>query len=439
MSPIDPYILVSIFCLVLIVSYFFDVLAKKTNIPTVLMLILLGILIHQGMKLFGQENINLFPILEILGIVGLILIVLEAALDLELRKEKLSLIGRSLAVALFSLVGTSFAIAFVFHYFWIGDRFTALLYAIPLSVMSSAIIIPSVGGLPKKKSEFLVYDGTFSDILGIMFFYFLIRHSGGDGGAGAITLKVLGNILITIAISFAVSYGLILAFQKLKNHLKLFLLVTVLLLLYSIGKLFHLSSLLIILVFGLVLNNHRLFFQKLINVRCDHFAIDNTLKDLKLITIESAFVARTYFFVIFGMTIVLSSLIDLKVAMISGIIIVIIYGVRAIFLRIFGSKNMKPEVYIAPRGLITILLFYAIPEEFRVEGFDKGILLYPVLVTSVIMASALVRSGTPIKEVESMVAFMGHDRWGGSQPEEDENTGEGVPDPEETNDKGGKE
>ena len=54
----------------------------------------------------------------------------------------------------------------------------------------------------------------------------------------------------------------------------------------------------------------------------------------------------------------------------------------------------KPSIllnYLAPRGLITILLFYAIPENMVISQFDNGILLYIILATSSIMAWGMVR------------------------------------------------
>ena len=47
--------------------------------------------------------------------------------------------------------------------------------------------------------------------------------------------------------------------------------------------------------------------------------------------------------------------------------------------------------YLAPRGLITILLFYAIPENMTITQFDNGILLYIILASSSIMAWGMVR------------------------------------------------
>ena len=166
--------------LVIIISYFFSYISKKTKIPSVLLLIGLGIGINQ---LFKHLEINLdayiMEALEILGIVGLIMIVLEAALDLELKKDKKPLLIKSFLVAIIALVATSLAVAYLFNYFIFDTFFQSLVYAIPLSILSSAIIIPSVSSLLGHKREFMIFESTFSDILGIMFFYFLL------GGADA--------------------------------------------------------------------------------------------------------------------------------------------------------------------------------------------------------------------------------------------------------------
>ena len=108
------------------------------------------------------------------------------------------------------------------------------------------------------------------------------------------------NILITIVLSVAISYVLVLIFQNLKTHVKLFLLISVLMLLYAIGKLNHFSSLIIILIFGLIINNNKLFFRGKLSKYLKVDAINDILKNFKLITIETAFVIRTFFFVFFG-------------------------------------------------------------------------------------------------------------------------------------------
>ena len=174
MEILTSYDLIIASSIIIILSYFFGEISQKTNVPSVLLLILLGIGIKFGLDALGGRQIDFFPILEVLGIVGLIMIVLEAALDLELKRDKIVPIVKALSIALIGLLASTWVAALILHQFIpeMSMR-TAWLYATPLSILSSAIIIPSVSGLKEQKKEFHIYESTFSDILGIMLFYFL--------------------------------------------------------------------------------------------------------------------------------------------------------------------------------------------------------------------------------------------------------------------------
>ncbi len=390
MEIFSSYNLIIEISVVIILSFIFNGIAKKTNVPAVLMLIILGIILQYAIKAFGASSIDFFPMLEVLGIVGLIMIVLEAALELKLKSDKLMPILKSMAIALIGLVASTFIAAVILKALVDGMTMqSAWLYATPLSILSSAIIIPSVSGLSEAKKEFHVYESTFSDILGIMLFYFLTGrlNPAEDSGVGGFFL----NLILTIVISLVASYAIIIIFQKIKSQVKLFLLIAVLLLLYGLGKKMHLSSLIIILIFGLVIANMKLFFQGKLRQYLDFEKAKSIYHELHVITAETAFVVRTLFFVIFGVTIVLSSLLSLKVALISILILISIYGIRYGLLRLFMGKDISPQLFIAPRGLITVLLFYAIPAEAMVEGFEPGILLFVIIGTSLIMTGGMIR------------------------------------------------
>ena len=67
-----------------------------------------------------------------------------------------------------------------------------------------------------------------------------------------------------------------------------------------------------------------------------------------------------------------------------------VYGFRWLIFKVIFKKNYFPQFLIAPRGLISVLLFFAIPIEFRINDFELGILTLSIIVTSVVMAWALV-------------------------------------------------
>lgn len=400
----SAYTLIIAASVLIILSYFFNLISKRFNIPSVLLLIITGILINQAMGSMSIGTVDWFPYLEILGIVGLIMIVLEAALDLKLEREKLPVIGKSLLIALIGLVVATELAAAVIYFFIPGfDWLTATIYATPLSILSSAIIIPSVANMAEEKREFSVYESTFSDIFGIMLFYFLLTLAGPSTGSEAVGGFVTG-LLITILVSAVASYGLIYIFQNIKTQVKTFLLIAILILLYAIGKQLHLSSLIIILVFGLVISNSHLFFPEFLKKTIKPESIKTLYHELHIVTGETAFIVRTFFFIIFGITIVLSSLLSIQVILVSVIILATIYGLRLVLFGLFMGKDIFPTVYIAPRGLITVLLFFAIPKELQVEQFQSGILLFIIIATSIVMTWAMLRANK--KDVEDEVLEM---------------------------------
>ena len=390
MEHFDSNGLVIIGSLIIIISYLFNLVASRYSIPSVLLLIVLGVVLKGLVSATGMQTPDLTPILEVLGTIGLIMIVLEASLDLELEREKRKVISKAFFTSLVTLLLSAIVIGGIMTIYLKVDMTTGLLYAVPLSIMSSAIIIPSVSALSNDKREFMVYESTFSDILGIMLFYFLISSMEAES-VGEMGLDVLLNLSLTALVSVAASYLLIFLFQKIRTELKLFLLIAVLILLYGISKMFHLSSLLIILVFGLMLSNRNIFFPGKIRKYLNENQMSGIFNNFKMITLESSFVVRTFFFVIFGFTIILTSLINFEVWLVSILVLAVLYGVRFAWFRLVIRKNIYPDIWMAPRGLITILLFYSIPENLAVAKFNEGILLLVILASSIAMAVAMIR------------------------------------------------
>ncbi len=361
------------------------------------MLIGLGIVINYVLRFSAIEKPNLLPILEVLGVVGLILIVLEAALDLHLVKEKVGLIIKSFLVALIGFSATSYLSALSLNYI-IGLEFlNGLLYTIPLSILSSAIILPSIYDLDDDKREFMIYESTFSDIIGIVGFYSVLTLIG-PNSSGSLYEEVFGSLILTVIFSIILSYILIYVFQKIKGNVKLFLLIAILLLLYAVGKMFHLSSLIIILVFGIILNNYKVFFKGGLLSLLKVERVEAVLDDMKVITAETAFVVRTFFFIIFGWSVYLGLLLNFKVVGIGLLILTIIYLVRAVVLFVFNGKDIIPQLFLAPRGLITILLFFAIPEELSAGKEFQGVLLFVILLSCLIMTQSLVSFKKKLKQ-----------------------------------------
>ena len=122
----------------------------------------------------------------------------------------------ALFVLLLSAAGVSLAL-----YYWLHEPLiNCVVYAIPLSIMSGSIVIPSIHTLTENKKEFLVYEASFSDIMGILFFNYFV--------AGEVTSLIsIGsfflNIIIAIVLSLVFSILLLFILTRSKLNIKFFL------------------------------------------------------------------------------------------------------------------------------------------------------------------------------------------------------------------------
>ncbi len=372
-----------------IFSYLFDLIAKEFKIPSVILLLLSGIGLRYLTVFFNINTINFNPVLPLIGTIGLILIVLEGSLELKLEKSKANLIKKSSLSAFFILLLTTTAIA-LFLYYLNGEHFQqCFLNAVPLGIISSAIAIPSASVLSSAKKDFIIYESSLSDIFGIILFNFMLANET----INASSFLQLGWQTILILVMAGV-FCLILLYilKRITHHLKFFLIISVLILVYGLGKYFHLPTLVIVLAFGLFLNNLQWipypWFSRIF--KYEHFGKD--LTQLTQLSGESAFLVRTFFFLIFGYSLDVQSLLHFEVFESGIIIIVLIYLIRITYQKIFIPGASWAEIFLSPRGLISILLYFSIPEEQKLGALSDGLMFFVILATSVIMALGLMTS-----------------------------------------------
>ncbi len=393
------YNLLVLLCVITLASYLFNFISEKLKIPSVILLMGTGLALRYASEYFQFDVPPMRNALEFLGVLGLIMIVLEGSLDLKISRRKAGLIFRSLFAAVAVLLATSCSIAWILSELN-GISFTlGLVYAVPLGVISSAIAIPSAGKLDEHKKEFIIYESTFSDICGIMLFNYVIA----DNIMTKESFQVFFMNTAWIMLISVLCTGLLLwLFNHLGGHSKIFLIFSLLILVYIFGKSFHLPSLLLILVFGLVINN----IQPYLRGRLQGFLHPEKLGiitgELKTMTHELAFLIRTFFFLIFGFNIDLSLLVSPDVIGTGMLIIVVIMVIRALTLRFVSRINIFPEIFIAPRGLITVLLFYSIPLHLQTENFKEGVLTFVILASTVIMGFGILFTRKTYKAADDL-------------------------------------
>ena len=284
-------------CILFLMAYVFDISSSKTRIPSVILLLALGVAVQYLSSLTNIIPPNLNPLLPVIGTVGLILIVLEGALELEISPGKLHFVMKAFAVALIPLFAMSFGIAYFLHYIHGIPFRIALSNAIPLSIVSSAIAIPSAKNLLAQDREFVTYESSLSDIIGVILFNFISLN---DSYNTDVFLNFTFEFLVMLFVSFIATLLLIVFLNKINHHIKFIPIIIMVILIYAIAKVYHLPALLFIMLFGLLLGNMDEFnfirFIKSLNTK--DFTQD--VHKFKELTTEIAFLIRALFFILFG-------------------------------------------------------------------------------------------------------------------------------------------
>lgn len=369
----------------LLIAFVIEYLGRRFRFPSVIALIVAGFIGNPLITSSGYTLSGLDILVPVLGTVGLIFIVLEGAADIELRRERLPLIvGASVAA-----VGGMLACITAFSLLAVSllqlAPFQAVLLAIPFAVISSAVAIPSSGFLPVHDREFVVYESSISDIIGVLLFFSMARSDGSFFGALG---SFVGGGILSLLISIVCALGLVLLLMRINGYIRFIPLLAGLFGLYALGELMHLSSLIMVLLFGLALNNPQLvvripFFR--------HWVDDSyttTLNEFKVLLVELTFAIRGFFFILLGFSTKIADLISWEAWLAAMLMVCIIYASRYLILKLGRHEQIRALTWFAPRGLITILLYITAKATLVLPSYIDGAVVIVVLTSSLLILVA---------------------------------------------------
>ncbi len=375
------YVLIA-FCVIILLAYIFDITFKYSKIPGVIMLILTGMAINYFAAFLNISIPNMSSILPVMGTLGLILIVLEGSMDLTLSRDKRKLIIGSVSSSIILFLLFVGIFSYIAVYFLHYDLKTSVINIIPLAIISSAVAIPSATGLGQADREFVIYESSLSDIIGILVFDFILLSSGSLGSGVA---RFFAKLVMTLIGAALFSAGLAVLLHKINHHVKYVIIMTTNVLVYALAKLIYLPSLLVVLIFGLVMNNSALFKNRFSSQVINFEEFNADLSSFKNIVAELTFVIRSFFFILFGFYTSVSDLLNLNNLMTSLVISSSIFILRALFFKTVLRASLNPLVYFAPRGLITILLFFSIPSIMLLPFMNVGVITQVIFLTILMM------------------------------------------------------
>ena len=400
MDSSTPLILLSSMVLVF---YVLDMLASRWRIPSVLFLIGIGIATRQLSDWSSIQLPDPAPFLPALGLLGLGLIVLEGALELRFRPGHGRLAAQAGASAILGIAFFAIPVGVAIHQIEGCGWRQALLNAMPLAVISSAIAIPSAARLPVERREFVAFESSLSDILGVLAFNaLLVPHA-----LGLSTLLGMGaNALVTLLLSLVVCFGLIVLLARTPHKVRFFPLLAGLILTYALGKHYHLSSLLLLLCFGLAFANLHLLPEGFARRLLVHPRLEDDTHLLDTLVRETTFLVRTLFFFAFGMSLAVGDILDPLAWGVGGALLAAIYATRSLALLSSTGAVRRDLLFIAPRGLVSVLLFGGIAAADRSSLVGSGALLVVVLGSSTLQILA----GREVAESSGVVppSLAGH-------------------------------
>jgi Kef-type K+ transport system membrane component KefB len=233
--------------------------------------------------------------------------------------------------------------------------------------------------------EFIIYESSLSDILGVLFFNFIALNEIINGVS---VLHFIFEVIVICLISFVATGILSVLLNRIEHHVKFIPIMILVILIYAISKEYHLPALIFILIFGLFLSNLQEIkkIKGLGTLNTEKLEIE-VVRFHELVA-EATFLIRALFFLLFGYLIQLEELLNQQTLVLTLIIIAAILLIRWIVLKLF-SIPLNPLLFIAPRGLITILLFLSLPASQNISIVNNSLMTQIVVISALIMMIGL--------------------------------------------------
>jgi len=366
---------------VIILGVLGEAFFKKTGIPDILFLMVLGIIIGPVLGIIQPEAV--LEIVPYFAAVALIIIMFDGGLNLH--------IGKVLETAHFAiiLVIVGFAIsvgivAGLAHYGLGWEWIDSILLGTIVGGSSSIIVF----GLVQKirisddAKSMLSFESALTDIFAVIIAFVLFEAAlSGEFSLDLLGITIGKAVLVGLVLGFGVGIPWMFVISKLKNAQHSYMLtIGMVFLLFFLATSFGESGALTALVFGLMLGK-KTYFSRLLKVKFPEDTIDNSLHN------QVTFLVRAFFFVFVGL---LASFAQLEYVIFGVIAAIAIYIGRiiitkSVLVRGFSKLDKKVTSVMIPRGLAAAVLA-TFPLSMGLPNAEA----YPQIIFFVIFTSVLI-------------------------------------------------
>ena len=366
---------------VIILGVLGEAFFKKTGIPDILFLMVLGIIIGPVLGIIQPEAV--LEIVPYFAAVALIIIMFDGGLNLH--------IGKVLKTAHFAIilviVGFALSVGIVAglaHYGLGWEWIDSILLGSIVGGSSSIIVF----GLVQKilisddAESMLSFESALTDICAVIIAFVLFEAVlSGEFSIDLLGVTIGKAILVGLVLGFGVGIPWMLVISRLKNAQHSYMLtIGMVFLLFFLATSFGESGALTALVFGLMLGK-KTYFSRLLKVKFPEDTIDNSLHT------QVTFLVRAFFFVFVGL---LASFTQLEYVIFGivaaiGIYIGRIIITKSVLVRGFSKLDKRVTSVMIPRGLAAAVLA-TFPLSMGLPNAEA----YPQIIFFVIFTSVLI-------------------------------------------------
>ena len=366
---------------VIILGVLGEAFFKKTGIPDILFLMILGIIIGPVLGIIQPEAV--LEIVPYFAAVALIIIMFDGGLNLH--------IGKVLKTAHFAIilviVGFALSVGIVAglaHYGLGWEWIDSILLGSIVGGSSSIIVF----GLVQKihisddAKSMLSFESALTDIFAVIIAFVLFEAAlSGEFSLDLLGITIGKAVLVGLVLGFGVGIPWMFVISKLKNAQHSYMLtIGMVFLLFFLATSFGESGALTALVFGLMLGK-KTYFSRLLKVKFPEDTIDNSLHT------QVTFLVRAFFFVFVGL---LASFAQLEYVIFGVIATIAIYIGRiiitkSVLVRGFSKLDKRVTSVMIPRGLAAAVLA-TFPLSMGLPNAEA----YPQIIFFVIFTSVLI-------------------------------------------------
>jgi len=339
---------------ILFFGFFAEFVFKKTGVPDILFLLLLGFVIGPHVLKYVQPE-SLAPFAPLFTTFALLFLIFDGAFNIDLASFAKGL-GKSLGITLFNFSLSAAIVAAIMLLFRF-DLLMSLLTGFILGGVSSAFVIPIIKQLNLKGETYLILtlESALTDVFCIVFALTTIEIIK----VQAFSLKVLGT---TLASLFAVAgligiisgiFWIIIVIKFFRHHRSYMMTIAYVIAVYVLTEFLNGNGAIAVLFLGLVLRNSRqltLILQGIKNEKEGEEApvIPSGARGFTVTSAEEeffysqiSFFLKTFFFVYIGILINLSDKKALFIGILISVVLVFARNASNVLTRAFNEFERK--------------------------------------------------------------------------------------------------